>query len=176
MQDLKTAHEDLIDSIDSGGYGMTTGSRTAIEPKVAAFLARQPVGVVTTVRPDGMPRQSVTYVVFDGDRLLLSTLRDRGKAHDVARHGWASVCVLGHVPPYPSVTVEGPARVLTTGIGAATARIASVISGQDVAELSDEQLAAAGRVILEITIRRAYGASHIPDLTAKPQNDRVDRP
>jgi hypothetical protein len=65
----------------------------------------------------------VTYYVLDGDRTLISTESKRAKVRDVIRDGWASICVLGPKPSYPGVTVEGPARILTTGIGQATARI-----------------------------------------------------
>ncbi len=59
----------------------------------------------------------------DGERLLISTLTDRLKASDVRRTGWASLCVMGHQPPYPSATFSGPAEILTEDIGPPTAGI-----------------------------------------------------
>jgi pyridoxamine 5'-phosphate oxidase-like protein len=110
----------------------------------------------------GWPRQSVTYYILDGDRVLISTESKRGKARDVIRDGWASICVMGQEAPYPSVTVEGSACIRTAGIGQATARIFGAISGNQTAPLSDEDLARLDRVILEITCARVYGASHLP--------------
>jgi PPOX class probable F420-dependent enzyme len=133
-----------------------------LDPSVREFLTAARVGVVCTVRPDGRPRQSVTYYVLDGDRILISTERKRGKARDVIRDGWASICVMGQEVPYPSVTVEGPAHIRTAGIGQPTARIFAAITGNESAPLSDEDLAGLDRVILEITCARVYGASYLP--------------
>lgn len=128
---------------------------------VRAFLDQHPVGVLATQRPDGSARQSVVYHVVDGDRVLITTEAGRAKARDVVRTGRASYCVLGHEKPFPSVTVEGPARILTQGIGEPTARLFGRISGQAAGEpLSDETLGELGRVILELTVDHVYGVAH----------------
>ncbi len=129
---------------------------------VRAFLAEQPVGVLATTRPDGSVRQSVVYHVLDGDRILISTESTRAKARDVERTGRASYCVTGHAKPFPCVTVEGPARLLSEGIGGPTGLLVAKITGDPPGDpLTDEALAAVGRVILELTIERAYGASYL---------------
>jgi PPOX class probable F420-dependent enzyme len=133
-----------------------------LDPPVRDFLAAGRVGVVCTVRPDGRPRQSVTYYILESDRILISTEGNRAKTRDVIRNGWASICVIGHEPPYPSVTVEGPARIRTSDIGEATAMIFAAITGSEVGPLSDEELARLDRVILEITVAKVYGASYLP--------------
>ena len=128
---------------------------------VRAFLDAQPVGVLGTARADGSIRQSVVYHVREGDRLLISTESKRAKARDVGRNGRASYCVLGHEKPFASVTVEGPARVLTEGIGGPTARLFGLIFGQEPGEpLSDDARAAVDRVLIEITIDHVYGVAH----------------
>ena len=69
-----------------------------------------------------------------------------------------------HDAPFPCVTVEGPARIVSEGAGATTTRIIEAMSGTPMAEpLSDEAVAAMGRVVLEITVERAYGATHLPE-------------
>lgn len=133
-----------------------------LDRAVREFLAAERLGVVSTIRAEGRPRQSVTYYVLDGDRILISTESKRAKARDVVRDGWASICVIGHEQPYPSVTLEGPARIRTTDIGRASARIFAAISGNQVGPLSDEDLAGMDRVILEITCAKVYGASYLP--------------
>jgi PPOX class probable F420-dependent enzyme len=131
---------------------------------IRSFLDREPVGVLATTRADGSVRQSVVYHVVDQERVLISTESKRGKARDIQRNGWASYCVLGHAKPYPSVTVEGPARILTEGVGAPTTRIFEKISGNAPADpLTDEVLAAVDRVVLELTVARVYGASHLKE-------------
>ncbi|MGW4796445.1 PPOX class F420-dependent oxidoreductase [Nonomuraea sp. NPDC004297] len=136
-----------------------------IDQPVRGFLDSRPTGVLATTRPDGTPRQSVVYFALDDDRLLVSTEPGRAKAKDVHRAGRASLCVMGGAPPYPSVTLEGPARIRTTGIGPDTARVWSRIGGQQVEPPADADLAAMNRVILEITVERVYGASYMGEAT-----------
>ena len=82
----------------------------ALTPELQAFLDAQPAGVLATITADGRARQSLVYFARDGERLLVSTLADRLKTGDVRRTGWASLCVMGHEPPYPSATLSGPGR------------------------------------------------------------------
>ena len=128
-----------------------------------AFLDAHPVGVLATTAQNGRARQSLVYFAPDGDRLLISTLADRLKARDVRRTGWASVCVMGHEPPFPSATFSGAAVILTVNIAAPTSLIARRIAPTAVPPepLTDEMLAAAGRVILAITIERVSAANHL---------------
>jgi PPOX class probable F420-dependent enzyme len=135
----------------------------ALTDELRAFLDREPAGVLATIALDGRPRQSLVYFVRDGDRLLISTLRDRLKARDVRRTGWASLCVMGHEPPYPSGTFSGAAEILTHGIGAPSARIAQRITraAEPPEAMSDEALAEAGRVVLAIDVDRVTGVNYI---------------
>ena len=89
------------------------------------------------------------------------------KARDVRRSGWASLCVMGHEPPYPSAAFSGPAEILTQGIGAPTAMIVQRMTGaaEPQEPMTDEALAEVGRVILAITIERVSAASYIPEGT-----------
>jgi PPOX class probable F420-dependent enzyme len=135
----------------------------AVTDRLGDFLDANPVGVLATAASDGRPRQSLVYFARDGDRLLISTLADRLKARDVRRTGWASICVMGHQPPYPSATFSGAAQILTENIGPATAQVAQQMTGADEPPepMSDEALAEVGRVILEIRIDRVSGVSYI---------------
>jgi PPOX class probable F420-dependent enzyme len=139
----------------------------ALTEDLRRFLDANPVGVLATPAADGRPRQSLVYYVRDGDRLLVSTLADRLKARDVRRSGWASVCVMGHEPPYPSAALSGPAEILTEHIGAASAAIMQRITRAAEAPepMSDEALAEIGRVILAITVERVTAQNYIPTTT-----------
>jgi len=135
---------------------------SALATPTRAFLARQPVGVLTTLRRDGRARSTVVYFALDGDRVHVSTESKRGKARDVQRTGWASLCVMGHEKPFPSLTVEGAARIRRRDIGGPTAAVLEKIRGEKPpAEPTDAQLAAADRVVLEIEVERVYGASYL---------------
>jgi PPOX class probable F420-dependent enzyme len=140
--------------------------------EVQEFLDAHPVGVLATIATDGRVRQSLVYFAREGERLLVSTLADRLKARDVRRTGWASLCVMGHEPPYPSATLSGAAEILTENIGVATAAIAQRITQADVPPepMSDEALAEAGRVVLAITVQRVGATSYIPVTSATEPN------
>ena len=144
--------------------GMTDIAAEALTPELRTFLDSQSVGVLATLAADGSPRQSVVYFTRDRDRLLISTLTNRLKARDVRRTGRASLCVMGHERPFPAATFSGPAEILTTGIGSASAAIAQrfTASAQPPEPLSDEVLAEAGRVILAITVEKVTAPSYIP--------------
>jgi PPOX class probable F420-dependent enzyme len=135
----------------------------ALTDPLREFLDAQPVGVLATTSPGGKPRQSLVYFTRDRERLLISTLADRLKTQDAIRNGWASLCVMGHEPPYPSATFSGPAEILTENIGMPTASVAQKMTGSDEPPepVSDEALAEVGRVILAITVDRVGAASYI---------------
>ena len=135
----------------------------ALSEHLREFLDMHPVGVLATAAPEGRPRQSLVYFARDEDRLLISTLTDRHKAQDVRRSGWASLCVMGHEPPYPSATFSGPAEILTENIGGPTAEIMQRIARADAPPepLSDHALAEMGRVIMAITVDRVTAANYI---------------
>lgn len=143
----------------------------ALSEPLRDFLDSNPVGVLATAGSDSRPRQSLVYFARDGERLMISTLADRLKARDAARTGWASLCVMGHEPPYPSATFSGPAELLTVGIGPPSARIAQRITraAEPPEPMSDEALAEAGRVILAITVQRVTAANYIPETAGNSQ-------
>lgn len=130
---------------------------------VAAHLDGHRVGVLATSSAGGRVHQSPVYFVRDGDELLVSTLASRLKARDVGETAWASLCVAGGEPPFPSATVSGPASIRTAGIGAATARVAQrIMDSEEPPEAqSDEVLAAAERVILALRVERVGPVSYL---------------
>ena len=67
----------------------------------------------TSRRADGPAMSIVYYVPTDTDELLVSTMRDRGKAKVVARNPKVSLCVLDERWPFAYVQVYCEARVDT---------------------------------------------------------------
>jgi len=136
---------------------------TALTPALEDFLDAHVVGVVATAPQGARPRQSVVYYVREGDRLLISSVADRAKVRDVEASGWASLCVMAPVRPFPSATFSGRAEVLRQGIGPATAAVAQRVmqAAEPPEPQSDEALAAVGRVIIAITIERVSAVSHL---------------
>jgi PPOX class probable F420-dependent enzyme len=136
---------------------------SVLEPRVRSLLETVPVGVVATQRRNGRARQTTVYFVLDGDTIWISTEAGRAKAIDVDRAGWASLCVVNPSAPYASVTVEGPATVQSSDIVPMTSRILARITGGEAPQLTDSELAAAGRVLLRVDVESVYGASHLPE-------------
>lgn len=131
--------------------------------ELGELLDSNKLGTLATVGKDGLPRLSVVYYANRGERIFISTLRERGKAKDVERRGWAALSVRGEEPPYPSATFTGSAAVRTAGIGEDTALIMGRIAGlpEPPEPQSDEALAEAGRVLIEVTVERVSAAMHV---------------
>jgi PPOX class probable F420-dependent enzyme len=136
---------------------------SALAESVRRFLDEQVLGVLATRSGDGRVHQSAVYFVREGDELLISTESKRRKARDVEETGWASICVIGHERPFPSVTLSGRAEIRRAEIGGATARIAQRMLAleQPPEPQSDEALAGADRVILVIAAERVGPASYL---------------
>ncbi len=145
----------------------------ALSEELREFLDSNPVGVLAPLASDGKPRQSLVYFAREGDRLLISTLTDRLKARDTRRSGWASLCVMGHEPPFPSATFSGTADIITEDIGPPTAKIMQRIAqtAEPPEPLTDEVLAEAGRVVLAIHVDRVSAASHISAASGSSEGD-----
>jgi PPOX class probable F420-dependent enzyme len=135
-----------------------------LTPQLREFLDSNRVGVLATTSEHGRPRQSLVYFARDGNVLLISTLAQRAKAKDVRRSEWASLCVMGHEPPYPSAVFSGPADILTKDIGPPTALVMQRIAGlpEPPEPQTDEALAAVGRVILRIAVERVAAVNYLP--------------
>lgn len=146
-----------------------------LSDQLREFLNAHRIGVLATQSSDGRPRQSVVYYTLDGERLLISTESKRLKARDVERTGWASLCVRGEEPPYPSAAFSGWAEILTKDIGPATALIMQRIAGtpEPPETQTDAGLAAIDRVVLAITVERISAVNYIQAVTnSKPVDHR----
>jgi PPOX class probable F420-dependent enzyme len=136
---------------------------SVLTPRLRELLDAQIVGVMVTEPAKGRPLQSVVYYAREDERLLISSVTHRLKVHDVQRTGWASLCVMGFVRPFPAATFSGSATVLTQDIGDATAALTQRFMGTE--ELpepqTDEALAGVGRVIIEITVERVTAANFL---------------
>ena len=77
-----------------------------------AFVAEHRTAVFGYPRRDDGPSMSVVYYVLDGeDRVLVSTMRERGKAKAVARNPRVSLCVLDEQWPLTYLQVYAAVEV-----------------------------------------------------------------
>jgi len=132
-----------------------------ISDALRAFLEANEVGVVGVKRKNGSVHMSTVFHLLDGDRLYITTESKRLKARSVARDGWMSYNVRGPERPYPSVSLEGPARVLREGI-AERSRLIYLRFAPHLAEnLTDEVLADRDRVLIEFAPERLYAHPYL---------------
>jgi Pyridoxamine 5'-phosphate oxidase len=134
-----------------------------LSAELEKLLDSNKLATLATVGGDGMPRLSVVYYAHRGERIFISTLRERLKAKDIERKGWAALSVRGEEPPYSSATFSGRAVLRTIGIGEDTALVMGRITGlpEPPEPQTDEALGEVGRVLIEITIDRVSAESHL---------------
>ena len=77
-----------------------------------AFIRSQKWAVVTSLRKDGSPANSVVFFAVDGDEILFSTTSGRLKGKTLKRDPRCAVTVLDEGAPYRFATVEGPATIV----------------------------------------------------------------
>jgi PPOX class probable F420-dependent enzyme len=81
----------------------------------ASFLHDEPnVGVVAALRPDATPHQTVVWVDYDGEHLLLNLTTGRTKTHYLEHDPRVSVLTLGRNDVFRWLRVEGTVVEMTT--------------------------------------------------------------
>jgi PPOX class probable F420-dependent enzyme len=70
------------------------------------FAAGRRNAVLTTLRRDGRPQQSVIFFVADGDRFTISVTDDRAKTRNLRRDPRATLFVAGD-DPFTWVSLDG---------------------------------------------------------------------
>ncbi|MEO8458153.1 MAG: pyridoxamine 5'-phosphate oxidase family protein [Chloroflexota bacterium] len=107
-------------------------------------------------KSDG-PAMSIVYYVMDGDDILVSTMRARGKAGAVRRNSKVSLCVLDEKWPPTYMVVYCDARVETNddAVTDLAMKIAGVMAGRPMPEAVRPMIAEGAkkeeRVVLRLT-------------------------
>jgi len=73
------------------------------------FLESHNVCIVGFARKSGPPSLSPVYYYLDGDEIVFSTTKTRGKGRAVARNPELTLCIVDTNPPYPYLTIFGRA-------------------------------------------------------------------
>jgi PPOX class probable F420-dependent enzyme len=116
--------------------------------------------VVTSLRRDGSPTNSVVFYAVDGDDLIFSTTRDRLKAKTLARDPRAALCVLDEGAPYRFLSIEGTAVIEDEDIVPGHITVNRAMRGipdWDPPAGYLETLRSQGRVIIRVTPERVSG-------------------
>jgi PPOX class probable F420-dependent enzyme len=81
----------------------------------ASFLHDEPnVAVVAALRPDGTPHQSVVWVDWDGEHVLLNLTTSRTKVGFLENDPRVSVLVIDRNNPFRRIRIDGRVVEMTT--------------------------------------------------------------
>lgn len=109
-----------------------------LTPGQASFLHEQPnVAVVAALRPDGTPHQTVTWIDYDGEHVLVNLNTFRTKLRYLEADPRVSVLVLDRDDPFRRIRIDGRVVEITKeGAYEHIVRQAGVYLGRESYELA----------------------------------------
>ena len=109
-----------------------------LAPGQASFLHEQPnVAVVAALRPDGTPHQTVTWIDYDGEHVLVNLNTFRTKLRYLEADPRVSVLVLDRDDPFRRIRIDGRVVEITkAGAYEHIVRQAGVYLGRESYELA----------------------------------------
>jgi PPOX class probable F420-dependent enzyme len=113
----------------------------------AKLLTDPNLAIVATIRADGTPQLTPTWVDYDGEHVLVNTAEGRAKPKNLRRDPRVSVLVLDPGNPYNWVSITGPAELTAEGAGDHINKLSHKYTGQDYEDKT-------GRIIVRITPER----------------------
>ena len=128
-----------------------------LTPGQASFLHEQPnVAVVAALRPDGTPHQTVTWIDYDGEHVLVNLNTFRTKLRYLEADPRVSVLVLDRDDPLRRVRIDGRVVEITkVGAYEHIVRQAGVYLGRESYELAPGE----ERVLVRIEPERVEASS-----------------
>jgi PPOX class probable F420-dependent enzyme len=120
-----------------------------LSEKQIELLQRPNLAVVATVRPDGTPQLTPTWVDTDGEHVLVNTAEGRAKPRNLRRDPRVSVCVVDRDDPYNFVSVTGTAELTHEGAEEHIHQLSHKYRGKDYDSPKDPQ-----RILVTITPER----------------------
>jgi PPOX class probable F420-dependent enzyme len=131
-------------------------------PQQDAFIRKNRWAVVTTLRKDGSPSNSVVYYAHDGDEVIFSVTTSRLKAKTLLRDPRIAITCLDDGKPYGYVTVEGTVTIVSDDIVPGHVAINRVIRGRsfEPPEGFEARLRKEGRVLVRVHADRVSSVIH----------------
>ena len=86
-----------------------------LSDKQAQLLLDKNFGSLATLRADGSPMVTPVWVDWDGQRVIVNTLRARDKPHQIARDPRVEIAVFSFENPYQHVRISGRAELSDEG-------------------------------------------------------------
>ena len=120
--------------------------------RLAEFLEPSRIVMVATIGRDGMPQMTPNWFYYDGDRLAMSTTRDRVKYRNLSRDPRMSVCIAVEPMASDYVSISGPVSISEDdSIWPVTRSIIGRYMPSDNVDGMIERMKTEGRVILWLT-------------------------
>jgi PPOX class probable F420-dependent enzyme len=107
------------------------------------------IAVVATVRPDGSPQLTPTWVDYDGEHVLINTAEGRAKPRYLRQNPQVGVCVVDCDDAYNWVSISGRAELTHDGAVEHIHKLSRKYTGDDYPLKDDEQ-----RVLVKIAPER----------------------
>jgi PPOX class probable F420-dependent enzyme len=120
-----------------------------LSEKQIELLRRPNLAIVGTIRPDGTPQLTPTWVDTDGEHVLVNTAEGRWKTRNLRRDPRISVTVVDRDDPYDWVSVTGTAELTHEGAEEHIHRLSHKYRGKDYDKPKDPQ-----RILVRITPER----------------------
>ncbi len=102
-----------------------------LNEKQAKLLLEPNIAVVATIRSDGTPHVTPTWVDWDGEHVLINTAEGRSKPKYLRRNPSVSVFVLDPDDPYNWVSITGTAELTHEGAEEHIHKLSHKYRGQD---------------------------------------------
>ena len=127
-----------------------------------AFINANRWAVVTSIRRDGTPTNSVIFYAREGDELIFSTTETRLKAKTIRRNPNIAITILDEGAPFRFVTVEGKATIQAEDIVPGHVAVNKAMRREDFTppEGFEAGLKAAGRVLIRLKATRVSGVTN----------------
>ncbi|MEP6870291.1 MAG: PPOX class F420-dependent oxidoreductase [Anaerolineaceae bacterium] len=131
-------------------------------PEQDAFVTENRWAVVTSLRADGSPTNSVIFYAREGDELIFSTTESRLKAKTIRKNPNVAITVLDEGAPFRFVTVEGKATIQTEDIVPGHVAVNNAMRREEFSppEGYEAGLKSAGRVLIRLKASRVSGVTN----------------
>jgi PPOX class probable F420-dependent enzyme len=138
------------------------------DAEVREFLMALPArtGKLATVRADGRPHVApVWFDVDDDGTVVWNTGQDTVKGRNLARAGWAALCVDDERPPFSFVTVEGSVELGSDldDLRHWATRIGGRYMGPEGAEVFGARNAVPGELVVRLRPERVVSGADMAD-------------
>jgi PPOX class probable F420-dependent enzyme len=117
-----------------------------LSEKQIELLRKPNLAIVATVRPDGTPQLTPTWVDTDGEHVLINTAEGRWKPRYLRRDPRISVTVVDRDDPYDWVSVTGTAELTHDGAEEHIHKLSHKYRGKDYDSPKEPQ-----RILVRIT-------------------------